>query len=131
MPERGKTNRMATARKCFYFNWRGKTDRANTVSFSPVLLHREREQTIFSIESGIKEQRRTHASESIVSSKSSILFWVSNRRETRKRNGEGKRCISVPLMIACTPTCRPQLLPQVDEPRVRPDHFVTGYPIYS
>lgn len=34
-------------------------------------------------------------------------------------------------MIACTPTCRPQLLPQVDEPRVRPGHFVTGYPIYS
>lgn len=34
-------------------------------------------------------------------------------------------------MIACTPTCRPQLLAQVDEPRVRPGHFVTGYPIYS
>lgn len=34
-------------------------------------------------------------------------------------------------MIACTPTCRPQLLPQVDDPRVRPGHFVTGYPIYS
>lgn len=48
MPERGKTNRMATARKCFYFNWRGKTDRANTVSFSPVFFYTGKESKQFS-----------------------------------------------------------------------------------
>lgn len=78
------------------------------------------EQTIFSIEleSGIKGLKKTRIDESIVSSKSSILS--SNRRESKRKR---RKALYFCPVNGCLYTDHNYL--QVDEPRVRSDHFVT------